>query len=224
MDNISQEDYLTAIYRNLDEAGEIKPNLLASKLEISNAAVTDMLRKLSRDGFVDYQKYKSIKLTAEGESYAKNMLRRHRIWEVFLHQTLGMPWDKVHDEAEKLEHSSSNDLINLLEQFLNYPKVDPHGYPIPDKNGRIKKSKSVIAISELKENDSANVIRVNDDVKNLLSYMTKIGITLGKKITVKGKLEYDGSVLIKIDSKEINLSSKIASNIFVEKIKQVMNE
>ena len=88
MNNVSQEDYLTAIYRNLDEAGEIKPNLLASKLEISNAAVTDMLRKLSRDGFVDYQKYKGIKLTGEGELYAKNMLRRHRMWEVFLHQTL----------------------------------------------------------------------------------------------------------------------------------------
>ncbi|MBK7379541.1 MAG: metal-dependent transcriptional regulator [Ignavibacteriales bacterium] len=219
MDNVSQEDYLTAIYRNLNDAGEIKPNLLASKLEISNAAVTDMLRKLSRDGFVDYQKYKSIKLTSQGESYAKNMLRRHRIWEVFLHQTLGMPWDKVHDEAEKLEHSSSDELINLLEEFLKFPEVDPHGYPIPDKNGKIKKSKSVIAITELKENDSANVIRVNDDVKNLLSYVTKIGITLGKKIVVKDKLEYDGSVLIKIESKEINLSNKIASNIFVEKIK-----
>lgn len=219
MDNISQEDYLTAIYRNLDEAGEIKPNLLASKLEISNAAVTDMLRKLSRDGLVDYQKYKSIKLTAEGESYAKSMLRRHRIWEVFLYQTLGMPWDKIHDEAEKLEHSSSNDLINLLEEFLNYPEVDPHGYPIPDKNGRIKKSKSVIAVTELKKNDSAIVIRVNDGVKNLLSYLTKIGITLGKKIVVQDKLEYDGSVLIKIDRKEINLSNKIASNIFVEKNK-----
>ena len=105
MINISQEDYLTTIYRNLDALGEIKPNLLASKLEISNAAVTDMLRKLSRDGFVDYHKYKSIKLTSEGESYAKNMLRRHRIWEVFLHQTLGMPWDKVHHEDEKLVHS-----------------------------------------------------------------------------------------------------------------------
>lgn len=219
MDNVSQEDYLTAIYRNLNDAGEIKPNLLASKLEISNAAVTDMLRKLSRDGFVDYQKYKSIKLTSQGESYAKNMLRRHRIWEVFLHQTLGMPWDKVHDEAEKLEHSSSDELINLLEEFLKFPEVDPHGYPIPDKNGKMKKSKSVIAITELKENDSANVIRVNDDVKNLLSYVTKIGITLGKKIVVKDKLEYDGSVLIKIESKEINLSNKIASNIFVEKIK-----
>ena len=159
MDNISQEDYLTAIYRNLNDTGEIKPNLLASKLEISNAAVTDMLRKLSRDGFVDYKKYKSIKLTNEGESYAKNMLRRHRIWEVFLNKTLGMSWDKVHDEAEKLEHSSSDELINLLEEFLDYPEVDPHGYPIPDKKGKIKKNKAVIAVTELKENDSAKVIR-----------------------------------------------------------------
>lgn len=222
MTNISQEDYLTAIYRNLDDAGEIKPNLLAVKLEISNAAVTDMLRKLSRDGFVDYQKYKSIKLTSEGESYAKNMLRRHRIWEVFLHQSLGMPWDKVHEEAEKLEHSSSDDLINLLEEFLEYPEVDPHGYPIPDKNGKIKKTKSVVAITELDENDTAKVIRVNDDVKNLISYVTKIGISLGKEIFIKDKLEYDGSVLMVIDKKEINMSSKIASNIFVEKIKQVI--
>ena len=219
MDNISQEDYLTAIYRNLDDAGEIKPNLLAEKLEISKASVTDMLRKLSRDGFVDYKKYKSIKLTNDGESYAKNMLRRHRIWEVFLHQTLGMSWDKVHDEAEKLEHSSSDELINRLEEFLDYPEVDPHGYPIPDKNGKIKKSKFVVAITELNENDTAKVIRVNDDVKNLLSYITKIGISLGKEILIKDKLEFDGSILIKINGNEINLSNKVASNIFVEKIK-----
>lgn len=219
MHNISQEDYLTSIYRNLDDSGEIKPNLLASKMEISSAAVTDMLRKLSRDGFVDYQKYKSIKLTGEGELYAKNMLRRHRIWEVFLYQTLGMPWDKVHDEAEKLEHSSSNELINLLEEFLEYPEVDPHGYPIPDKKGKIKNSKTAVAVTELKENDSAKVIMVNDDVKNLLSYVTKIGISLGKNITIKEKLEYDGSILLLIDKKEVNISNKIASNIFVEKVK-----
>lgn len=218
MINISQEDYLTAIYRNLDDAGEIRQNLLAAKLEISNAAVTDMLRKLSRDGFVDYQKYKSIKLTNEGESYAKNMLRRHRIWEVFLHQTLGMTWDKVHDEAEKLEHSSTDELINLLEEFLEYPEVDPHGYPIPDKNGKIKNIKSAVAISELIKNDSAKVLMVNDDVKNLLSYISKIGITLGTKIKMIDKLEYNGSVLISIEKKEVNLSNKIASNIFVEKI------
>lgn len=219
MDNISQEDYLTAIFRNLDDAGEIKPNLLAEKLEISNAAVTDMLRKLSRDGFVDYKKYKSIKLTSEGELYAKNMLRRHRIWEVFLHQTLGMSWDLVHEEAEKLEHSSSDELINLLEEFLDYPEFDPHGYPIPDKNGKIKKSKSVVAITELSESDTAKVIRVNDDVKNLLSYISKIGISLGKEIVIKDKLEYDGSILIRLNGNDINLSNKVASNIFVEKIK-----
>ena len=132
MNNISQEDYLTAIFRNLDEAGEIKPN--------------------------------------------------------------------------------------LLEEFLDYPEFDPHGYPIPDKNGKIKKSKSVVAITELSENDIVKVIRVNDDVKNLLSYITKIGISLGKEIIIKDKLEYDGSVLVKIDNKEMNISNKIASNIFVEKI------
>lgn len=219
MINISQEDYLTAIFRNLDNEGEIKPNLLASKLEISNAAVTDMLRKLSRDGFVDYKKYKGIRLTDEGKSYAKNMLRRHRIWEVFLNQTLGMAWDKVHDEAEKLEHSSSDELINLLEEFLEYPEVDPHGYPIPDKNGKMKKYKSIISITELKENDSAKVIRVNDDVKSFLSYITKIGITLGKEIFIKDKLDYDGSILIKLDDHEVNISNKIALNIFVEKIR-----
>jgi len=220
MSNISQEDYLTAIYRNLDEAGEIKPNILASKLEISNAAVTDMLRKLSREGFVDYQKYKSVRLTNDGELYAKNMLRRHRLWEVFLNQTLGMPWDKIHDEAEKLEHSSSDELINRLEEFLKFPLIDPHGYPIPDKNGKIKKTKSVKAITEFNIDDHLIVVRVNDDVKNLLSYITKIGITLGKKILIKDKLEYDNSILLMIENKEINISNKIASNIFAEKIKR----
>lgn len=218
MINISQEDYLTTIYRNLNGEGEIKPNTLASKLEISSAAVTDMLRKLSRNGLVNYKKYKGIKLTKEGELYAKNMLRRHRIWEVFLNKKLGMPWDKVHEEAEKLEHSSSDELINLLEGYLDFPEFDPHGFPIPDKNGKIKKTKSVKSISELNVSDLAIVSRVNDDVKNLLSYITKIGVTLGKEILIKDKLEYDGSVLIMVDDKEISISNIIASNIFVEKL------
>jgi len=221
MANISTEDYLTAIFRNLNEDGEIKPNLIAEKLQISNAAVTDMLRKLSRDGFVDYKKYKGIRLTKEGESYAKNMLRRHRIWEVFLYNKLGMSWDTIHDEAEKLEHSCSDEMINKLDEFLDFPQADPHGYPIPDKNGKIHNTNSVICISGLKKDESAKVVRVNDDVKDFLSYITKIGIVLGKEITVKEKLEFDGSILIKIESKEINISKKVAANIFVEKTNQV---
>jgi DtxR family Mn-dependent transcriptional regulator len=222
MDNISQEDYLTTIYRNLDTAGEIKPNLLAEKLDISNAAVTDMLRKLSRDGFVDYKKYKSIKLTRTGENYAKNMLRRHRLWEVFLHKKLGMSWDKVHSEAEMLEHSSSDEMINLLEKFLDFPEVDPHGYPIPDKKGRIKENTKLIPLTELKTKDEAVVVRANDDVRNLLAYLTKIGIELEKKIEVIDMLEYDGSILLKVDGKDITISRKMAENIFVEKVTKVL--
>lgn len=218
MKNISKEDYLSAIFRNSDENGEIKPNLIAEKLEISNAAVTDMLKKLSRDGLVSYEKYKSIALTNEGKSYAMNMLRRHRIWEVFLHQTLGMSWDKVHDEAEKLEHSSSDELIKRLEEFLDYPEFDPHGYPIPDKNGKMPKHKQAVAVTELRKNDKAEVIRVNDDNKGVLTFISKMKIELGKEIFIKDVLDYDGSMTVKIDKKEVNLSKKIASNIFVEKI------
>lgn len=221
MKNISQEDYLTAIYRNLNDAGEIKPNVLAEKLSISNAAITDMLKKLSRDGFVDYKKYKSIKLTKTGERYAKNMLRRHRLWEVFLHQTLGMSWDKVHGEAEMLEHSSSDEMINLLDKFLDYPEVDPHGYPIPDRTGKIKENINIIPLTELKVKDEAVVVRANDDVRDLLTYLTRIGVELGKKIKVKDKLDYDGSILLNVDEKNITISKKMGENIFVEKLGEV---
>ncbi|HSL89408.1 MAG TPA: metal-dependent transcriptional regulator [Ignavibacteriaceae bacterium] len=218
MKNISKEDYLSAIYKFRDENGEIKPNLIAESLEISNAAVTDMLRKLSKDGFVIYKKYKGIRLTADGENYAKNMIRRHRIWETFLHQVLGMPWDKVHDEAEKLEHSSSDELINRIEEYLDYPESDPHGYPIPDRKGKMPKHKNAIAISELYKNDRVEVIRVNDTHKGMLGYISKIGVELGKEIVIKDILKFDGSMLLKINNKDVNISKTIASNIFVEKI------
>jgi DtxR family transcriptional regulator, Mn-dependent transcriptional regulator len=218
MENISKEDYLSAIYKFRDENGEIKPNLIAESLEISSAAVTDMLRKLSNDGFVVYKKYKGIKLTSEGEQYAKNMVRRHRLWETFLHQVLGMSWDKVHDEAEKLEHSSSDELINRIEEYLDYPESDPHGYPIPDRKGKLPKHRDAIAVSGLNKNDKAEVIRVNDSNTGMLSYITKIGIELGKEIKIKDVLEFDGSMLLKINNKDVNISKTIASNIFVEKI------
>ena len=218
MNNISKEDYLSTIYKFRDEGGEIKPNVIADSLSISNAAVTDMLRKLSTDGFVIYKKYRGIKLTVKGENYAKNMVRRHRIWETFLYQILGMPWDKVHDEAEKLEHSSSDELINKIEEYLNYPQSDPHGYPIPERNGKLPKYRLAVAISELNKDEKAEVIRVNDSNSGLLTYISKIGIELGREIVIKDVLEYDGSMLLRINNKEVNISKAIASNIFVEKM------
>jgi DtxR family Mn-dependent transcriptional regulator len=218
MNNISKEDYLSTIYKFRDDGGEIKPNLIAESLSISNAAVTDMLRKLSTDGLVDYKKYKGIKLTVEGENYAKNMVRRHRIWETFLSRVLGISWDKVHDEAEKLEHSSSDELINKIEEYLDFPESDPHGYPIPDRKGKLPKHKSAVAISELTKSDKAEVIRVNDTNQGLLSYISNIGIQLGKVIMIKDILEFDGSMLLTINNQDVNISKAIASNIFVEKI------
>lgn len=218
MNNISTEDYLSAIYKFRDSDGEIKAVEIAERLSISNAAVTDMLKKLSRDGYVNYKKYKGITLTRDGESYAKNMVRRHRIWEVFLHQVVDLPWDKVHEEAEKLEHSSSDELVNRLEEMLNFPEYDPHGDPIPGKDGKTPKAKKAVPLSSLQPNEEAEVIRVNDFDSELLTYITRLGIELDKKITVIERLEFDNSMLIKINRKEINISKKIAANIFVKRV------
>lgn len=216
MKNISKEDYLSLIYKNRDKNGEVKPNLIAAKLSISNAAVTDMFKKLSKEGLIKYKKYKGITLTLEGEIYAKNMVRRHRIWEVFLFQVVGLPWDKVHEEANKLEHSSSDDLINRIEEILNFPQYDPHGDPIPNKNGKLPKIKKYLPLSELKENETSPVVRVNDFDESFLTYISKIGIKLNSIITVKEKIGFDKSMEILVNGKQLNISQKIAQNIFVE--------
>src|SRR3989304_3190673 len=219
MQNISKEDYLSAIYKHREIDGTIKANQIAEKLSISNAAVTDMLKKLANDGFVDYRRYKGIKLTNNGEEYAKNMVRRHRIWEVFLHQIVGMPWDKVHEEAHNLEHGASNELINRMEEMLDFPAFDPHGDPIPSKEGVVPKQKKNIPLSLLKEKGKGKVVRVNDFDEGFLNYLSKIGIELDKEIQVKEILEFDRSILIVVNGKETNISSTIAANIFVEEKK-----
>ncbi len=216
MRNISKEDYLSAIFKYRENDGTIKSNQIADKLSISGAAVTDMLKKLSRDGYVNYKRYQGIKLTSEGEEYAKNMVRRHRIWEVFLHQIVGMPWDKVHEEAHNLEHSASDDLINRMEEMLDFPSFDPHGDPIPSKDGKLPKQKKNFPLSLLKAENKGKVVRVNDFDDGFLNYLSKIGIKLGKEIHVKEILEFDHSMLVSVNGKETNISSTMAANIFIE--------
>ncbi|HKI79415.1 MAG TPA: metal-dependent transcriptional regulator [Ignavibacteriaceae bacterium] len=216
MQNISKEDYLGIIYKHKNESGEIKPNIIAEKLQISNAAVTDMLKKLSKDGHINYEKYKGIRLTASGEEYAKNMVRRHRIWEVFLNQIVGMPWEKVHEEANRLEHSASDELINRLEEMLEYPEYDPHGDPIPSKEGKVPKLREHVPLEDLKQGQVGTVIRVNDFDDQFLVYISKIGINLNEVILVKEKRKFDKSMQIIVNGKPCNISSKVAENIFVE--------
>lgn len=218
MKNISKENYLSVIYKSSDNNSEIKANQIAEKLNISGAAVTDMLRKLAKEGYVEYKRYKGTRLTKSGEEYARNMVRRHRIWELFLHQIVGLPWDKVHDEAHNLEHGASDELINRMEEMLDFPEYDPHGDPIPDKNGKLPKGNCGIPLSNIKSGHKVKVNRVHDFDSSFLQYISKIGIELNTEITVIEKLEFDNSLLIKIDKKETNISSKVAANIFVTEV------
>lgn len=218
MKNISKEDYLSTIYKAADSSGTIKANQIAESLSVSRAAVTDMLRRLSSDGYVDYERYKGIRLTESGEEYARNMVRRHRIWELFLHQIIGMPWDKVHDEAHKLEHGSSDDLINRMEEMLDFPEFDPHGDPIPDKNGKIPKSNSGVPLSTIEPGSKVTVNRVHDFDSSFLQYISKIGIELNKELNVIDVLDFDNSLIIIVDEQQTSISSKIAANIFVTKV------
>ena len=218
MKNISKEDYLSVIYKTADSNGIIKANQIAEKLNVSGAAVTDMLRKLSKAGYVDYKRYKGIKLTRSGEEFARSMVRRHRIWEVFLHQIVGVPWDKVHNEAENLEHSSSDELINRLEEMLDYPEFDPHGDPIPDRNGKMPKGNLGTPLSTIEPGNLVKVNRVHDFDSSFLQYITNIGIELNKEVTVLDTLEFDHSLLIEVNKKQTSISNKVAANIFVTEI------
>jgi len=219
MKNISKEDYLSVIYKSADDNGEIKANQIAEQLNISAAAVTDMLRKLSQEGYVNYKRYKGTKLTKSGEEYARSMVRRHRIWELFLHQIVGLPWDKVHDEAHNLEHSASDELINRMEEMLDYPEYDPHGDPIPDKNGKLPEGNSGIPLSTVDPGKKVKVNRVHDFDSSFLQYVSKIGIELNKEVIVVEAMEFDHSLLVEIDNKETSISSKVAANIFVTEVK-----
>lgn len=215
--NRSLEDYLKNIYSIQIASGKVSTNILAEKLNISAAAVSDMISKLSKSGYIKNTPYKGFELTKKGEIIALNLIRKHRIWEVFLLEHLNYPWDKVHNEAENLEHASSDDLILRLEKFLNFPKFDPHGHPIPDKEGKIHSDKSISAV-ELKVGDFAVIKQVSDESSEVLEYLSKVGLNLNDEIKVIEKINFDNSIQIHFRSGNIFLSEKLANNIFVKKL------
>lgn len=216
MINISKEDYLSIIFKHKDQNEEIKATVIAEMMNISGAAVTDMLKKLSKEGNIKYERYRGIKLTKKGENYARNMVRRHRIWEVFLHDVIGMPWEKVHDEAHRLEHSASDELIDRMEEMLHFPAYDPHGDPIPAKNGLIPKMRKHVPLSCMKPGSECTVIRVNDFHKEFLNYISGIGIKLNEKIIVEHVRDFDKSLRINVNGSSFDISEKLADNVFVE--------
>ena len=212
----SEENYLKTIYHlTIISDSEISTNAIAEKMETKASSVTDMLKKLAEKDLVNYKKYQGVSLTEKGKLTAKMIVRKHRLWEVFLVEKLNFSWDEVHDIAEQLEHIKSEKLINKLDDFLGNPTEDPHGDPIPDVNGRMIKIEKQL-LSELHENQLGICVGVKDTSSEFLKYLDKQGIALGSKIEILTKESFDLSLKIKIDNKDLTISNKIASNLFVK--------
>ena len=213
--SLTEENYLKAIY-HLSEGGakSVLTNELAEAMSTKAASVTDMIKKLSLKDVISYEKYHGVNVTTFGKTAALLVIRKHRLWETFLVQKLGFTWDEVHQIAEQLEHIHSVRLIDKLDEFLGFPKVDPHGDPIPDGNGKMK-AQPQVSLDQLKEGYYGTITAVKDSDSNLLKYLDKIGAKPGKKIKVTSKEEYDESMEIQIGDKKVFISKDVSKNILV---------
>ncbi|CAI8314897.1 MAG: Diphtheria toxin repressor [Polaribacter sp. SA4-10] len=216
MFTLSEENYLKTIYHlGLNSEIGVSTNEIAKKMQTKASSVTDMIKKLSDKDLVVYKKYKGVKITDFGRNTAANIVRKHRLWEVFLVEKLNFSWDEVHEVAEQLEHIKSPKLINELDALLGFPKQDPHGDPIPDKEGNYhpleKKLLATLSIGE-----KGICIGVNDSSSEFLQFLDKQKIALGNQIKVLGKEPFDDSIQIQIANRELSVSNKIASNLYIK--------
>lgn len=212
----AEENYLKAIY-HLSQAdkSDVSTNAIAEVLQTKPASVSDMIKKLSEKGFIYYQKYKGVNVSPKGKKEALQIIRKHRLWEVFLVDKLQFKWDEVHDIAEQLEHIKSPILTQKLDKFLGYPRVDPHGDPIPDERGEIVIGKKV-PLSEIDEGKTVLVTGVEDSDSAFLLHLDKIKIALGTKVVVLEKNNFDSSMQIQLsDQQVIFISKQVADNLLV---------
>ncbi|MDQ3277200.1 MAG: FeoA domain-containing protein, partial [Bacteroidota bacterium] len=186
-------------------------------MSLNPATVLEMIRKLTEKGLVELLPDKTIQLTERGRKRGLLIIRKHRLWEVFLVSKLQYKWSEVHDLAEQLEHVGNEDLIDRLEEFLGFPAFDPHGDPIPDRNGKLKKN-TTIALSAATKNKTYQVVSFADTADTFLDYLSKLQIEPGTRIRIADHLEYDGSFTLSIHKNTVQVSEKVASNIFVQPV------
>lgn len=217
MVTLSEENYLKTIY-HLGKYGinAVSTNAIAERMDTKASSVTDMLKKLSDKNLVNYIKYQGVNLTNEGRLAAASVIRKHRLWEVFLVKKLHFSWDEVHDVAEQLEHIQSKKLIDELDAFLEHPTHDPHGDPIPDRDGNISKVEKVF-LSQLDVNETCICVGVNDSSADFLKYLDKHYIALGTSMEVISKEQFDESMTIEVNNFTINISKTVSNNIYVKK-------
>jgi DtxR family Mn-dependent transcriptional regulator len=213
---LSEEDYIKAIYHlGRGANAKVSTNAVAEEMATKPSSVTDMIKKLAEKGVVNYRPYKGVSLTEYGQRIALSLVRKHRLWEVFLLEKLGFSWDEVHDVAEQLEHIKSEKLIDQLDKHLGYPEVDPHGDPIPSKNGEFKKTIKKL-LNEVPIGTSGICVGVNDSSPPFLKFLDKNNIALGDTIVVIDKEEFDESLYIKVRATDIHISNQIASNLYLK--------
>ncbi len=212
----TEENYLKAIFKISEKEGTpVSTNSISSSMNTSAASVSDMIKRLAEKDLVLYEKWKGVRLTDKGREIATNLIRKHRLWEVFLVDKLNFAWDEVHPLAEQLEHVKSDTLVNRLDEYLGFPKFDPHGDPIPDENGNFTFRKQVL-LSDFNDKNAV-IVGVQEHSKPFLNYLDRLGLKLGTTIEVIETIEYDGSVRMKIDGGgEQIISSKVAQNLFVK--------
>ena len=210
----SEENYIKAIY-HLQGDVSVTTNQLAAELKTRPASVTDMMKKLRSKKLVHYEAYKGFRLTAEGKKLALLIVRRHRLWEFFLAEKLRFSWDEVHEVAEDLEHVSNVKLIDKLDEYLGFPRFDPHGDPIPDAQGKIETAKQV-CLTDLTPGKSGIVCYVSDQSSEMLDLLGHKNIGMGTRIEVKRVFQFDHSLEIKVKQQTETISEQLARNIYVK--------
>ncbi len=217
MNTQTEENYLKAIFSlSQNHAESVSTNDLAKKLNTKAASVSEMLGRLKVKKLINYEKYSGVNLTSTGNKIALSIVRKHRIWEFFLVNKLSFKWDEVHEIAEQLEHVKSEELMNQLDKYLGYPKFDPHGDPIPDKNGKMPQVKNC-SLSELKKIGHYKFTAVKDHSSEFLKYLNHIGLEIGLEFELVEFIAYDNSIILKIKNNKITVSQKAAENILVHK-------
>ena len=216
MITFSEENYLKAIWAiNLNTNEKASTNAIADEISTSAASVSDMLKKLQEKELIKYEKYKGVELSEKGGSLATSIIRKHRLWETFLVNKLAFGWGEVHDVAEQLEHIKSDELVDKLDSFLGFPKFDPHGEPIPTKDGKIPAT-NTIPLNELQAETKGKVMGVTLDEKSFLDYLTQLNISIGTKIELLEKVSFDQSLSVKIENTNQHISNDVAKHLLIK--------
>jgi len=215
MNSLTEENYLKALYHLVNENDEVSVNDLSRQLSIKMPSVNSMIKKFADKKWVKYESYKPIKLTESGKKEASLIVRKHRLTEMFLVEKMGFGWENVHEIAEQLEHIHSDIFFDKMDEILNYPKVDPHGEPIPDKDGNIIQP-DLKKLSKCKENETVELASVTTSSEEFLNFLNKRNLSLGTIIKVLQKEDFDQSIKVFYNGQEENFSKTVCDRLLVK--------